>query len=142
MKDKSTYSHYVCENHLVRKKIHGAEIVLRTFFVDGKMALKTPIEWKHLEIIPTDLPSFGMGSKTSAFLYTSMATAVLWQNFPSLSKNDKYDKSFFTQPDRTILFLIFTSLWSIEVLEIVAQMQQYIIFLSLKPIKTLFWIIW
>ena len=128
--------------YIVRKKIHGAEIVWERFFVDGKMALNTPIEWKHLEIIPTDLPSFGMGSKTSAFLYTSMATAVLWQNFPSLSKNDKYDKSFFTQPDRTILFLIFTSLWSIEVLEIVAQMQQYIIFLSLKPIKTLFWIIW
>lgn len=53
------------------------------------MALNAPIEWKHLEIIPTDLPSFGMGSKSSAFLYTSVATAALWQNLPSLSKNDE-----------------------------------------------------
>ena len=39
-----------------------------------------------------------------------------------------------TQPDRTLFFLIFIYL-SHRSLEIMAQMQQYIIFLSLKPIK-------
>ena len=61
------------------------------FFVDGKMALKTPIEWKHLEIIPTDLPSFGMGSKTSAFLYTSVNCGTM-AKFPFFVR--KWDELF------------------------------------------------
>ena len=92
MKNKSKYSCYICENHLVRKKIHSVEIAWERFFVDGKMVLNTPIEWKHLEIIPTDLRTSGV----LVWVPKPLLSFILrWplrhygQNFPTLSKNDE-----------------------------------------------------